>query len=328
MEVMKPALPNRITLGRFPTPLHRLERLSEELGGVDLWVKRDDLSGLGFGGNKIRKLEFLMADALSMGCDCVITIGGAQSNHACQTAAAARFLGIEPVLVLARPLEERDPPTGNLLLEKIMAAGVRFVEVKGAGELHGKMEEVAGELRDSGRKPYTIPLGGSNGMGAVGYARAVEEIVEQGGEFDFVFTACGTGGTLAGLAVGRRALGGRFQAVGIDVGAVGEGLGERVAALARDTARTIGLDSGGEEDDFTIYDDYVGKGYGIPTEEGIEAIRLLSRKEGLFLDPVYTSKAVAGLIDLIRKGVIPRSSRVLFIHTGGSAALFAYGGYF
>jgi len=310
-------------LGCFPTPLHRLERLTKELGGAEIWIKRDDLSGLGFGGNKIRKLEFLMADAVSRGCDTVLTVGGAQSNHACQTAAAARLLGMKPVLVLGRPPREDELSTGNLLLEKIMGADVRFVDARSPDELQRNMEEIAEDLESSGGKPYTIPLGGSNGPGALGYVYAVEEIIKQGGDFDYIFSACGSGGTLAGLALGSRVFGTGFKAVGVNVAAIKTGLPERVSSIMREAAAILGHESS-EEEGFVIYDDYIGEGYGIPTEEGLEAIRLLSRVEGVFLDPVYTSKAMSGLIDLVKKGAVPESSKVLFLHTGGSAALFAY----
>lgn len=313
----------RIKLGCFPTPLYRLERLTKELGGAEIWIKRDDLSGLGFGGNKIRKLEFLMAAAVSRGCDTVLTVGGAQSNHACQTAAAARLLGMKPVLVLGRPSRPEEPPSGNLLLERIMGADVRFVDASSPDELQRKMEEIAEELEASGGKPYTIPLGGSNGHGALGYVYAVEEIIKQGGDFDYIFSACGSGGTLAGLALGRRVFGAGFKAIGVNVAAVKTGLPERVSSIMREAAGVLGHESS-EEEGFVIYDDYLGKGYGIPTGEGLESIRLLSRVEGVFLDPVYTSKAMSGLIDLVQKGAIPESSKVLFLHTGGSAALFAY----
>ena len=317
----------RIKLACLPTPMYRLERLTKELGGAEIWIKRDDLSGLGFGGNKIRKIEFLMADAVSRGCDTVLTVGGAQSNHACQTAAAARLLGMKPVLVLGRPAREDEPPTGNLLLERIMGADVRFVDARSPDELQRKMEEIAEELESSGGKPYTIPLGGSNGPGALGYVYAVEEIIKQVGDFDYIFSACGSGGTLAGLALGNRVFAAGFKAVGVNVAAIKTGLPERVSGIMREAAGILGHESS-EEEGFVIYDDYIGEGYGIPTEEGLAAIRLLSRVEGVFLDPVYTSKAMSGLIDLVKKGAIPGSSKVLFLHTGGSAALFAYGGYF
>ena len=313
----------KVKLGCFPTPLYKLERLTRELGGPEIWVKRDDLSGLGFGGNKVRKLEFLMADALSRGCDTVLTVGGAQSNHACQTAAAARYLGLRPLLVLGRPSRPEEPPSGNLLLERIMGAEVRFVDARSPGELERAMGETSAELADAGGKPYTIPLGGSNGIGALGFVYAVEEIVSQAGDFDYIFAACGSGGTLAGLALGRRLFGGGFTAVGVNVAAIKTGLRERVAEIAGEAAALLGIE-GADQDHFVVRDEYIGKGYAKPSGEGIEAIRLLSRTEGLFLDPVYTSKAMSCLIDQVREGAIPASARVLFIHTGGSAALFAY----
>jgi len=296
--------PARIELGHLPTPLEEMPRLSEALGGPRLFIKRDDETGLATGGNKTRKLEFLVADALEGGADTVITAGAAQSNHCRQTAAAAAKCGLKCILTLTGS----DPGVwnGNLLLDDLLGAEVRFVgDVTWTGLLD-VMAGVADELRVGGGRPYVIPVGGSNPVGATGYVAAMEEFIGQLKErslnIDHVVFASSSGGTQSGLVVGARAFGFKGQVLGISVASKVDDLMGVLVQLSTDTA----------------------KGYGKPAEPEREAIRLLAQTEGILADPVYTGRALAGLIDLIRKGTFNKDETVLFWHTGGSAALFAY----
>jgi D-cysteine desulfhydrase family pyridoxal phosphate-dependent enzyme len=302
----------------------KAERLSRELGGPTIWIKRDDLAGLAFGGNKIRKLEFLMADALARGATHVLTIGGAQSNHAMQTAAVARRLGLQPVLVLGKP--RRPGNEGNLLLDAILGADVQFPVVYDADGLHKAMLAEAEKLRAQGHKPYCIPLGGSSALGLMGYVLAVKEMAEQaralGIKIAGVYAAFGSGGTHAGLMIGKKLCGLDFEVVAVNVGAV-RGDAAFIAEIANEGAALLGL-APLTAGDVTVMNEYLGKGYAIPSPEGIAAIKQVARTEGIFLDPVYTSKAMAGLIASVRAGRIKKDGNVVFIHTGGGPALFVF----
>jgi len=314
---------NRISLGHLPTPLDALPRLAEKLGGPQLFVKRDDQTGLATGGNKTRKLEFLVADALERKADTLITAGAPQSNHARQTAAAAARAGMRCVLVLrGQPPSEHQ---GNLLLDELLGAQIRWAE---RNAVPATMEAVAAELRTQGRAPYIIPYGGSNPVGATGYVAAMEELMEQARQmnlrFDRIVFASSSGGTQAGLVVGAKATGYSGQVLGISVDQKREDLQSLVAALATETAAHLELDLEFSPGDIAVNADYLGAGYGILSEPEREAIRLAAETEGLLLDPVYTGRAFAGMIDLIRKGEIRRDESVLFWHTGGTPALFAY----
>ncbi len=314
---------NRVSFGFFPTPLHALPRLTEKLGGPQLFVKRDDQTGLATGGNKTRKLEFLVADALAHKADTLITAGAPQSNHSRQTAAAAARMGMNCVLVLrGRPPAERQ---GNLLLDDLLGAQIRWIEKSAVPTM---METVAGELRAQGRTPYLIPYGGSNPIGATGYVAAMEELMEQTQEmnlrFDRIVFASSSSGTQAGLVVGAEATGYTGQVLGISVDEQCEDLQRKVAELATATAVHLKLDFHFVPDDIAVNADYLGAGYGVMGQPEREAIRLAAQMEGLLLDPVYTGRAFAGLIDLIRQGEIGRDETVLFWHTGGTSALFAY----
>jgi len=317
----------RVRLGYFPTPLDEMRNLSNVLGGPRLFVKRDDRTGLAFGGNKVRKLEFLMGEALEMGVDIVVTTGGVQSNHARQTSAAARKLGLDVALVL----RGREPEVykGNLLLDSILGAEVRFFDVE---DIDRAAREVGSELEASGRRPYVIPLGGSNPTGCLGYVVAALEIVsqmeERGINFDHVLVANGSAGTHAGLALGFKALESGVKVIGISVSKKEDPLKEQVIDLGNRTAEKLGIGTRLSPEDVVIYDDYIGEGYAIPTEECVEAIKLVARTEGLLLDPVYTGKAMAGLVDLVRKGAFGRNENLLFVHTGGTPGLFAEEGIF
>lgn len=314
---------NRVPLGYFPTPIDDLPRLSRALGGPRILVKRDDLTGLATGGNKTRKLEYLIADALAQGATTVITTGAPQSNHARQTAAAAARYGLKCLLVLG----SMAPPviTGNLLIDDLVGARIRWA---GDRDRYAMMEEVAGEERAAGRKPYIIPLGGSNAIGASAYVQAMDELVrqtlEQDLRIDHIVLASGSGGTQSGMVVGARALNFRGRILGISVAATAGELRPIILNLARLTAAHLNLRFAIDPDTVQVNDNYLGGGYSVMGEPEREAIRLVARTEGLLLDPVYTGRAMAGLIDLIRQSEFSRDETVLFWHTGGTPGLFAY----
>ena len=320
----------RVRLAHLPTPLEEMKNFSKALDGPRLFVKRDDSTGLGFGGNKIRKLEFLMGEALERKADTVITTGGVQSNHARQTAAAAKKLGMEAILLLRG--EQPEEGKGNLLLDRILGAQVRFVQASDFLEVDQAAYELGSELEASGKRPYVIPLGGSTPTGSLGYAAAALEIVgqiqEMGLRVDTVVVANGSAGTQAGLVLGFKALNSGILVIGISVSRSRDALSAQVLDLGNRTAEKLGVEIRLDPEDVVVYQDYVGAGYAIPTKEGVAAIKLLARTEGLFLDPVYTSKAMAGLIDLIEKGVLKKEQNVLFMHTGGSPGLFVDEGIF
>lgn len=309
----------RTRLAALPTPLEECPRLTEELGGARVMVKRDDLTGLAMGGNKTRKLEYLIADAVAQGADTVITAGAAQSNHCRQTAAAARRAGLRCVLVLSR--SQHNDLQGNLLLDALLDAEVRLDQAK-------SMAEVADELRAARRRPYVIPVGGSNGLGAVGYAQCVLELqlqlLELGRRVDYLYVSSGSGGTQGGLILGQRMYSAPYKIVGVSPGGRAEGVAAAAARAANEAASLLGLDMSFSPNDAIVHDEFVGPGYAIPTAASNEAIRLFAQAEGLIVDPVYTSKAAAALIAHIRHGRIPSSATVVFLHTGGTPVLFAY----
>ena len=314
----------RVSIAHLPTPLEPLPRLTAQLGGPELWVKRDDQTGLATGGNKARKLEFLVADALAAEADTLITGGAAQSNHSRQTAAAAAKFGLESVLVLRG--EEPQETQGNLLLDRLLGAEIRWAGQQPVPEM---MERVADELRAAGRRPYVVPYGGSNPVGACGYVAAMEELLAQCAErelhFDHIVVSSSSGGTHVGMEVGARALGYETHILGISIDLHTEPLQRRLSDLATATAEYLGLDLTFAPQDFSVKDDYLGGGYGVVSDLERDAIRTVARSEGLLLDPVYTGRAFGGLLDLIRRGVFEREERVLFWHTGGTTGLFGYG---
>jgi D-cysteine desulfhydrase family pyridoxal phosphate-dependent enzyme len=310
----------------LPTPLVALERLTATLRGPRLYVKRDDLTGLGLGGNKTRKLEFLLGEALSEGCDCVITGGAMQSNHSRQTAAAAAAVGLRCHLALAG--QEPESLSGNLLLDRLFGAVVHWCGAHRKGE---DIPRIAQDLHAQGHKPYIIPYGGSDPVGAMGFVAAMgelkEQLAEQEIEPDAVVFASSSGGTQAGMVVGRDLfdLDVRVIGIGVDKGEAGDMPYEAwLATLADGLAARLGLPEGYANRTFDVRKDYVGAGYGVVGDLEREAISLAARREGLLLDPVYTGRAMGGLIDLIRKGEFDRSQTVVFWHTGGTPALFAY----
>jgi D-cysteine desulfhydrase len=296
-----------------------MPRLTEALGGPRLLVKRDDQTGLAFGGNKTRKLEFLVAEAQAQGARTLITAGAVQSNHCRQTAAAAARFGFECILVLAGD----QPPTtsANLLLDQLLGATVVWA---GPREQRDRvLAETFERARADGKSPYLVPYGGSNSTGALGYAFAIEEFVKQGIEADWIVFASSSGGTQAGLALGAVAFGYRGKVLGISIDEPKEALEKHVAALATETAGRLDMKYIFKREDILVNADYCTAGYGVLTSAEREAIQLFARTEGLLLDPVYTGRAAAGLIDLVRKGFFKKDETVLFWHTGGQPALFA-----
>lgn len=316
----------RARLANLPTPLEEMPTLTKRLGGPRLLIKRDDETGLGFGGNKTRKLEFIMAEAKYKGADVIVTGAGFQSNWCTQAAAAARKLGMEIVLIKRGPKDEYEPEEydGNHLLHFILGADIRIR----TPEHILKFEDIAEELRKKGHTPYVIPHTGSTPQGAVGYANAMLELLSQanqrGVRIDYIVHATGSGGTQAGLVLGAKALNTGIEVLGILVNGAKNGMAKRVSDLAGESARLLGMDLSVKPEEVTVFDQYVGKGYEVINEEVVEAIKLVAETEGIFLDPVYTGKAMAGLIDLVRKGHFTEKDAVVFLHTGGTPALFPY----
>lgn len=309
----------RLRFAHLPTPLESLPRLSEALGRPRLLVKRDDQTGLALGGNKTRKLEFLLAEAQSQGARTIITAGALQSNHCRQTAAAAARFGFECILVLTG--ETPAQSSANYLLDQLFGAEIIWVtqrEQRGA-----LLKETFDRAQASGRQPYLVPYGGSSPIGALAYAFAVEELLGQGEQPDWIIFASSSGGTQAGLVLGARLFGYGGKVLGISVDEPQRVLQERVAKLASESSELLGERIEFSPDEVLVNTDYLGGGYGVMGDPEREAIRLFARNEGLLLDPVYTSHAAAGMVDLIRKDFFQPDARVLFWHTGGQPALFA-----
>ena len=315
---------HRVSLGVLPTPIHPLSRLSRALGGPALWIKRDDAAILAGGGHKLRRLEYFLGDAQANGADTLITTGATQSNHARQTAAVATRTGMGCVLVLTG--DPTDPLVGNLLLDRIFGADVRWAQGRPAPQV---MEDVAAEVEAHGGRPYIIPLGGSNAVGAAAHAEAMQELLTQAQElgqtFDRIVFSTSSGGGQAGMIVGANALGYRGQILGISAHYTVAEMLPAIRQWVADTCAHLRLSSLPEGSAIQVRHDYIGPGYGLLSEEGKEAILLTARTEGILLDPVYTGKAMAGLTDLVRKGEIGSHEKVLFWHTGGVPGLYALG---
>ena len=319
----------RVRLAHLPTPLEALPRLSEHLHGPNLYIKRDDCTGLATGGNKTRKLEFLMAEALQEKADTIITQGAVQSNHARQTAAAAARLGMGCELLFENRVQDPDDAylnSGNALLNRLLGAITHHYPK--ATDMNQAMSDLAEELRDQGKRPYIIPGGGSNPVGALGYVNCVLELLAQANEkglvIDHLVHATGSAGTQAGLIVGLKAMHSAIPLLGIGVNAPQDLQEERVYSLALETAEYIGAGGCVFRNDVVANCDYVGEGYGMTTDSMKEAVSLLARYEGILADPVYSGKGLAGMFDLIRKGYFKKGENVVFLHTGGSAGLFGY----
>lgn len=304
----------KVSLGIFPTPIQRLDNLSRMLG-TNVYLKRDDMSGLGLGGNKVRKLEYLLADARRQGAEIVFTTGGAQSNHAMLTAAAAGKLGMKPILVLKkRGVTER---RGNQLLEHLMGTDVRFVDTDDYADIYAEMDRIGREL---GKPYYKIPCGGSNALGALGYVECAREIRDQGFRADHLICAEGSGGTMAGLALGAKLFlpGVRVHGMMVDT----DPFDQITPRLMREAAALLEADVEIGQGDFSLRD-LCGPGYAIASEEGNAAVALMAKQEGVFLDPVYTGKAFAGLLKMAEEGCFGENDQVLFLHSGGAGGLFA-----
>jgi L-cysteate sulfo-lyase len=318
----------RVRLGHLPTPLEPMAALSRALGGPNLFVKRDDCTGLATGGNKTRKLEFLMGEAVEQGAEIVVTQGAVQTNHGRQTAAAAARLGLECEILLERRVREPEPGyevQGNVLLDRMFGAALSFHE---PGDMNARALARTEELKAQGRKAYFIPGGGSNVVGALGYVDCALELLKQANDtglrIDYLVHATGSTGTQAGLLAGLEGANTGIPVLGISVRNPRARQEDAVYALAQATAEHLGVKGGIDRSRVVAYSDYVGEGYGLPTPSMVEAVALTARCEGILLDPVYSGKGMAGLIDLVRKGFFRREDNVVFLHTGGATALFAY----
>ncbi len=318
----------RLRLAHTPTPLEYLSRLTNHLQGPAIYIKRDDCTGLATGGNKTRKLEFLVGAALKEGCDSLVTVGGLQSNHARQTAAAAAKAGLECDLLLQmvpNAPEGNYNYNGNLLLNGLL--GARVHQYPANARMKDELSSFVAKLRDQGKKPYSVPLGGSNPVGALGYVAAVQELLAQCVELDIAPThlvlATGSAGTQAGVLAGLAAAKSSVRVIGINVSAPQAQQRQKVQRLTEETCSLLGVDAPDKE--AVVCDDrYYLPGYGVPNEGMVRAVRLLAEKEAVLLDPVYTGKAMAGLLDLVHNDEIKDDATVVFLHTGGSSALFAY----
>ena len=320
----------RLSLGHFPTPLEPLNNLSDLLGGPKIWIKRDDATGLASGGNKTRKLEFLLADALEKKADIIITQGATQSNHVRQTIAGSAKIGLKAKVFLEQRVTDFGDDyqhSGNVLLDTLLGGEI-VAHLPAGTDMQQAMEDYAAQLREQGNNPYVIPGGGSNPIGALGYVACAEELLYQSSQLrlriDHVVHATGSTGTQAGLVAGFTATHSQVPVLGISVRASKEKQEENVWDLASRTLALLGVPGELPRDTVVANSDYVGDGYGLPTESMLEALSLFARHEGILLDPVYSAKGAAGLISLIRKGHFRQDENVVFIHTGGSVGLFGY----
>ena len=308
----------RIRIAHLPTPVESLPRLSAYLGGPRLWVKRDDLTGIAFGGNKVRKLELVLAEAQANGARALLTVGAAQSNHCRQTAALAAHFGMDCILVLSG--DPSQAPSGNLLVDELLGAEIVWADRKDRSTVLQQTFDLAWE---SGRRPYLIPLGASNPLGTLGYMFAFDELLTQQVNPDWIVVASSSGGTQAGLVLGARRAGWKGRILGISIDEKESQLQEIVSHLATEASDLAGQRVNFNPSDILVNDDYLGGGYGVMGDPEKEAIQAFARQEGLLLDPVYTGRAAAGMIDLTRRGFFKARDTVLFWHTGGTPALFA-----
>jgi L-cysteate sulfo-lyase len=323
----------RVRLFPTPTPLEPMPHLSRHLGGPEIWIKRDDCTVVATGGNKVRKLEFLVAEAKAQGADHLVTQGAVQSNHVRQTAAVARRFGMKCTALLEHRVQTNDRDylqSGNVLLDKLFDCAIEYRP--GGTDMNAEAEAKGEALRAAGAKAYVIPGGGSNRVGALGYVSCAQELVqqadEQGLKIDRIVTATGSAGTHAGLVVGMQGMNANIPVLGIGVRLPREQQEANVHRLAEATADFVGVKGGIPRSAVVANCDYVGPGYGQPTPGMVEAVRMVASLEGILLDPVYSGKAMAGLIDQIRKGQIGKAERVVFLHTGGAVGLFGYLGTF
>jgi D-cysteine desulfhydrase len=310
---------SRLHFAHLPTKVEELPRLSDALQGPKILIKRDDQTGLAFGGNKTRKLEFLVAEAFDQGARTLISGGALQSNHCRQTAAAAARFGLDCILVLNG--EMPDEPSANLLLDQLF--GAEIVTIADRALRDQTLQNTFGKAVADGRKPYLVPYGGSSPTGALGYAFAMEEFMNQGVEADWMVFATSSGGTHAGLVFGQRMFGFKGKVLGISIDEPQDWLKKHVSKLASDASEKLGERIEFTGDDILADDSYCKAGYGVLTDAEREAVQMFAKYEGLLLDPVYTGRAAAGMIDLIRQGFFKKDERILFWHTGGQPALFA-----
>ena len=319
----------RVRLFPAPTPLERLDNLTRTLDGPEIWIKRDDCTVVATGGNKVRKLEWLIGEAKAQGATHVVTQGAVQSNHVRQTAAVARKVGMTCTALLEHRVETNDRDylgSGNVLLDKLFGC---HIEYRAAGlDMNAEAETKGAALRAAGEQVYVIPGGGSNKVGALGYVSCAQELMQQADEIglriDRIITATGSAGTHAGLLVGLEGINAHVPVLGIGVRLPRDRQEENVHRLAQETAQYVGIGAGVPRQAVVANCDYVGAGYGIPTEAMRDAVQMLAQQEGILLDPVYSGKAMAGMIDLIRKRVLPKNETVVFLHTGGAVGLFGY----
>jgi len=315
----------RLELAKLPTPLDRVENLGKSLGDLDLWFKRDDLTGFGLGGNKVRSLEYLAADAMKVNSNILITGGSPGSNHVRTTMAVAAHLGLKGVAVLSgtRPSKTN----GNLLLNQLLDAKLVFTGNPDRSYIDNYIEDEAERLRGKGESPYMIRRGGVSSLGCIGYVSAAVEICSQLQSLnlnpDILLCATGCGVTQAGLLVGFKLMGLNCRLYGITVSRSRDECIAYIKQLINETEDVLGLDSRVKNDEIFVFDEYIGEGYSVPTSEGIDAIRLVAQTEGIFLDPIYTGKAMAGLTDLVKKDLIGSDNTVIFLHTGGSPSIFS-----
>lgn len=315
----------RLELAKLPTPLDRVENLGKSLGNLDLWFKRDDLTGFGLGGNKVRSLEYLAADAMRVNSNILITGGSSGSNHVRTTMAVAAHLGLKGVAVLSgtRPSKAN----GNLLLNQLLDAKLVFTGNPDRSYIDNYIEDEAERLRGKGESPYMIRRGGVSSLGCIGYVSAAVEICSQLQSLnlnpDILLCATGCGVTQAGLLVGFKLMGLNCRLYGITVSRSRDECIAYIKQLINETEDVLGLDSRVKNDEIFVFDEYIGEGYSVPTSEGIDAIRLVAQTEGIFLDPIYTGKAMAGLTDLVKKDLIGSDNTVIFLHTGGSPSIFS-----
>ena len=308
----------RAEIAHLPTPIESLPRLTARLGGPKILIKRDDQTGLALGGNKTRKLEYLIAEAQSQGCKTLITAGAIQSNHCRQTAAAARRVGMDCILILNG--EEPDEPVGNTFLDLLLGAELIWTTKE---DRQKTLEKTFSLSKEKGDEPYLVPYGGSNSTGAASYAFAMREFVEQSVEVDWIVFATSSGGTQAGLALGKEIFGYKGKVLGISIDEPAKLFAESIFELVKDTALLLEHELQMEPDEILVNGDYLGGGYAVMGELEKEAIRLFASEEGVLVDPVYTGRAAGGMIDLIRKGFFSKNETMLFWHTGGTPALFA-----
>ena len=316
----------RIKLGHFPTPIEYLKNITDHLNGPQIYIKRDDCTGLATGGNKTRKLEFLMPDAIKNQADLVVTVGAVQSNHTRQTAAACAILGLKCLIVLEQRLANAPNAymtSGNVFLDKLFEAEVILCPIE--KDVKEYAEEIMAERKNQGANPYYIPVGGSNHIGELGYIECIREIIEcdKDNSFTHIVLATGSGGTHSGSIVGKTYYKSNIKIVGISVKDKKNDQEEKVFKLAQSACEYINCDQPNRED-VLVFDGYVGGGYGVPTEGMKETVKLMATKEGILLDPVYSGKSFDGLIDLVSKKYFKDTEKLLFIHTGGAASLHAY----